>query len=332
MLPVPLLMAAFRWLDRVEPFPWRNLVFAFAWGACAATLIAILANTFATAWLATATADPAAPTPSAPRWSPPSSRRARRARPYCCCSSSAGGLHRCRRRHRRRRVHRDRFRLHGEHPLPGQRVRRGPAFGSDGLASVTATTFFVRIVLSPFAHPLFTVLTGIAFGIAASAAAASGCAAVAAAAARACSPWACTRCGTALAAFGPYGFYAVYGLVHGPCLRPADLAGDLVPAARAAHGRAPSCPLTPRPAGSAPAEPLALASMRARSLARDWPAGTLRRDGGRTASRSTRPSRPPWLSCATGAPGRAPGRTSPRREQELLHHLWQRRERGRARP
>ncbi|OSC45277.1 PrsW family intramembrane metalloprotease, partial [Streptomyces sp. 4F] len=49
----------------------------------------------------------------------------------------------------------------------------GNAFGRDqlsgdsGMASVTAATFFVRIVLSPFAHPLFTLLTGIGFGLAA---------------------------------------------------------------------------------------------------------------------------------------------------------------------
>ncbi|NGO47188.1 hypothetical protein, partial [Streptomyces ureilyticus] len=35
-----------------------NLTFAFAWGACAAALIAIVANSFATRWIATATADP----------------------------------------------------------------------------------------------------------------------------------------------------------------------------------------------------------------------------------------------------------------------------------
>ncbi|CAM5709681.1 RsiW-degrading membrane proteinase PrsW (M82 family) OS=Streptomyces griseomycini OX=66895 GN=FHS37_001798 PE=4 SV=1 [Streptomyces griseomycini] len=58
VLPVPLLVAAFRWLDRVEPGPWRNLLFSFAWGACAAALMAIVANSFATQWIATATADP----------------------------------------------------------------------------------------------------------------------------------------------------------------------------------------------------------------------------------------------------------------------------------
>ncbi|WP_436801243.1 PrsW family glutamic-type intramembrane protease, partial [Streptomyces hydrogenans] len=58
VFPVPLLMAAFRWLDRVEPGPWKNLLFAFAWGAFAAALVAILANSFAVRWIATATADP----------------------------------------------------------------------------------------------------------------------------------------------------------------------------------------------------------------------------------------------------------------------------------
>lgn len=49
----------------------------------------------------------------------------------------------------------------------------GSAFGEDqmggtaGVESVTVATFFVRVVMSPFAHPLFTVFTGIGFGIAA---------------------------------------------------------------------------------------------------------------------------------------------------------------------
>src|ERR1044072_7028469 len=50
VLPVPLIISVFRWLDRVDPKPWRNLIFAFAWGACAATLVALIANGFATEW------------------------------------------------------------------------------------------------------------------------------------------------------------------------------------------------------------------------------------------------------------------------------------------
>lgn len=67
VLPVPLLIAAFRWLDRVDPGPWRNLLFSFAWGAFAAALVAIIANTFATRWIATATATRRARSPWAPR-------------------------------------------------------------------------------------------------------------------------------------------------------------------------------------------------------------------------------------------------------------------------
>ena len=48
-LPVPLLVAAFRWLDKYEPEPARYLVFAFVWGAAVATLVAITLNTVGTA-------------------------------------------------------------------------------------------------------------------------------------------------------------------------------------------------------------------------------------------------------------------------------------------
>ena len=49
MLPVPLLVAAFRWLDKYEPEPARYLIFAFVWGAAVATLAALLLNTVGTA-------------------------------------------------------------------------------------------------------------------------------------------------------------------------------------------------------------------------------------------------------------------------------------------
>jgi protease PrsW len=45
ILPVPLLVYCFLWLDRYEPEPVRYLVFCFAWGAFVATGIAILVNT-----------------------------------------------------------------------------------------------------------------------------------------------------------------------------------------------------------------------------------------------------------------------------------------------
>ena len=45
VIPVPLLVSAFLWLDRYEPEPVRYLAFCFAWGATVATSIALLVNT-----------------------------------------------------------------------------------------------------------------------------------------------------------------------------------------------------------------------------------------------------------------------------------------------
>jgi RsiW-degrading membrane proteinase PrsW (M82 family) len=44
LLPVMLLVSTFLWLDRWEPEPGRNLLFAFLWGAGVATLGALLIN------------------------------------------------------------------------------------------------------------------------------------------------------------------------------------------------------------------------------------------------------------------------------------------------
>jgi RsiW-degrading membrane proteinase PrsW (M82 family) len=45
ILPIPLLLAAVLWVDRLEPEPRGNLIFAFAWGAGIAALVALLVNT-----------------------------------------------------------------------------------------------------------------------------------------------------------------------------------------------------------------------------------------------------------------------------------------------
>jgi RsiW-degrading membrane proteinase PrsW (M82 family) len=45
LLPVPLLIAVVLWVDRLEPEPRINLVFAFGWGAGIAALAALLINT-----------------------------------------------------------------------------------------------------------------------------------------------------------------------------------------------------------------------------------------------------------------------------------------------
>jgi RsiW-degrading membrane proteinase PrsW (M82 family) len=45
VIPVPLLVYAFLWLDRYEPEPVKYLAFCFAWGACVATFVALVVNT-----------------------------------------------------------------------------------------------------------------------------------------------------------------------------------------------------------------------------------------------------------------------------------------------
>ena len=152
----------------MEPGPWRNLLFAFSWGACAAALIAIVANSFATRWIATATADPSsADTLGATVIAPIVEESAKaaavllvflfRRREFTgildgvvIAGVTATGF-----------------------AFTENILYLGTAFGTDqlsgdtGLFSVTAATFFVRVIMSPFAHPLFTVLTGIGFGVAA---------------------------------------------------------------------------------------------------------------------------------------------------------------------
>lgn len=45
LLPVPVLVLCFLWLDRYEPEPVKYLAFCFAWGACVATAVALGVNT-----------------------------------------------------------------------------------------------------------------------------------------------------------------------------------------------------------------------------------------------------------------------------------------------
>jgi RsiW-degrading membrane proteinase PrsW (M82 family) len=167
VLPVPLLIAAFRWLDRASPGPWRNLLFAFAWGACAAALIAIVANSFATHWIAAALADPSsADTLGATVIAPvveESSKAAAVLLIFLFRRRDLSGLV-------------DGVVIAGitatGFAFTENILYLGTAFGDDqlsgvnGLASLTVATFFVRVVMSPFAHPLFTVLSGIGFGLA----------------------------------------------------------------------------------------------------------------------------------------------------------------------
>lgn len=198
VLPVPLLLAAFRWLDRVEPGPWRNLLFAFAWGACAAALIAIVTNSFATRWIATATADPSsADTIGATVIAPVVEESAKaaavllvflfRRRDFTgivdgvvIAGVTATGF-----------------------AFTENILYLGTAFGTDqltgdrGIASVTAATFFVRVIMSPFAHPSSPSSPASASASPRCPPSAGGYGGCCCRCPGCCSRWGCTRSGTA---------------------------------------------------------------------------------------------------------------------------------------
>lgn len=332
VLPVPLLMAAFRWLDRVEPAPWRNLLFSFAWGACAAALISIIANSFAVRWIATATADPS----SADAWG------ATVIAPVVEESAKAVSvllIFIFRRREFRGVV--DGIVVAGftgtGFAFTENILYLGNAFGEDqqlgssGLASMTAGTFFVRIVLSPFAHPLFTVLTGLGFGFAVISSRHHRLRRIALPLLGLLAAMGLHALWNGSAVFGGLGFYAVYAVVMVPLF---GLLTWLAVWWRRRELRTLAAELPPYAAAGwlIPAEPLALSSMRTRGMARDlarhWH-GRQDRSRGRAAARAVAE----YESFATTLAGLrrrarhdAAGPDFAARERELLHHLWQRRD------
>ncbi|MFE7262869.1 PrsW family glutamic-type intramembrane protease [Streptomyces sp. NPDC057592] len=269
VLPVPLLLAAFRWLDRVDPGPWRNVLFAFAWGAFAAALVAILANSFATRWIATTTADPSnADTLGATVIAPVVEESAKaaavlliflfRRREFngivdgvVIAGITASG-----------------FAFTENILYLGNAFGQDQQIGTSGVVSVTAATFFVRAVMSPFAHPLFTVLTGIGFGLAAASARRRRVRRVLLPLLGLVLAMGMHSLWNGSAVFSPYGFYAVYAVFMVPVF---GLVTWLAIWSRRRELRtlAAELPAYAVAGWLSPAEPLALSSMRARGLARD---------------------------------------------------------------
>ncbi|MGQ4389818.1 PrsW family intramembrane metalloprotease [Streptomyces sp. SAS_270] len=325
VLPVPLLVAAFRWLDRVEPGPWRNLLFSFAWGACAAALIAIVANSFATRWIATATADPtSADTLGATVIAPIVEESAKAAAVLL--------IFLFRRRDFTGIV--DGVVIAGVtatgFAFTENILYLGTAFGTDqlsgerGLASVTAATFFVRVVMSPFAHPLFTVLTGIGFGVAALSADRQHARRILLPLSGLLLAMGMHAVWNGSSTFGEYGFFAVYAAFMVPAF---GLLTWLVIWTRQRELRTVRSELPAYAAAgwlTAP-EPFVLGSMRARRLARDYATHHF----GKAAARSVAEYEAYATSLAflrhRGRRGRA-GADFVVRERELLDELWRRRE------
>nr|WP_233521724.1 PrsW family intramembrane metalloprotease [Streptomyces triticagri] len=328
ILPVPLLLAAFCWLGRVAPAPRRNLIFAFAWGACAAALIAILANSFATQWIATATADPqSADTIGAMVIAPVVEESAKaaavllvflfRRRTFTSvvdgvvtAGVTATGF-----------AFTENILYLGN--AYGTDTAGGAALRDMSLDSVTAATFFVRIVMSPFAHPLFTVLTGIGFGLAALAADRQRIRRFLFPLAGLLPAMGLHSLWNGSSAFGEWGFFTVYAVVMVPAF---GLLTWLSVHARRHELRTvrAELPVYTDAGWIAPPEPYALSSMRARRIAREYAART----GGQAAARAVREYEEHATALALlrrrGRRGRAGG-DFVGRERELLDALWQRR-------
>ncbi|MEU7044043.1 PrsW family glutamic-type intramembrane protease [Streptomyces varsoviensis] len=325
VLPVPLLVAAFRWMDRVEPKPWRDLGFAFTWGACAATLVALLANGFATKWLLN-TVD-AAQHADANTWG------ATFVAPVVEESAKAAAvllLFLFRRRDFNGIV--DGVVIAGitatgfaftENILYlGNAFASDQNFGYSGMQSTTMATFFIRVLMSPFAHPLFTSMTGIGFGLAATFAPRRRVLRIVVPLAALLTAMVLHGVWNGSSTLPGFGFLVVYGLFMVPVF---GVLTWLTVWSRQNELRTIRTHLPAYQAAGwlTPPEPIALSSIRARGIARHL----ARRTGGPEAARAVTE----YISFATSlaflrqrAYRGTAGPDFTAREQELLHHLWQR--------
>ncbi len=168
LLPLPVVLAAFRWVDRYEPEPRWLLAFAFFWGATVAALAAAVLNT-ATTMVAANTGDPAEGMAATAVYVAPWVEEAakglavlavflfrRREFDGVVDGIVIAGLTGVGFAFTENILYFGRAFLAGSEDL-----------GLSGGIFAVGLTFVLRGVLSPFAHPLFTVMTGIGFGVAA---------------------------------------------------------------------------------------------------------------------------------------------------------------------
>ena len=164
ILPVPVLVGCFLWLDRYEPEPTRYLVFCFAWGASVATLAALGVNT-GVAWIFEQIGLPDALVAVLVAPFIEESMKAlgpilllwRRRREWSgitdgivYCGLSAIGFAMV-----------ENVLYLGGHGYAAGADQYGPATGIQNVFLI----FIVRILFTGFAHPLFTSMSGIGLGI-----------------------------------------------------------------------------------------------------------------------------------------------------------------------
>jgi RsiW-degrading membrane proteinase PrsW (M82 family) len=169
ILPVPLLVFSFLWLDRYEPEPVKYLAFCFGWGACVATGIALVVNTMASRLFSQlGLPDGLVAVLVAPfveetmKALGPILLFAVRRRTFSglidaivYCGLSATGFAMV-----------ENILYLGGHGYAANADKNGPLAGATAVVAV----FIARILMSGFAHPLFTSMTGIGLGVAARAA------------------------------------------------------------------------------------------------------------------------------------------------------------------
>jgi protease PrsW len=168
VLPLPIVIGALRWVDRYEPEPKALLLFAFFWGATVAALIAATLNT-ASAIIVARTSDTgqgmATTAVLVAPWVEEAAKGAAVLAVFLFRRKEFDGIV-------------DGIVLAGfvgvGFAFTENILYFGRAFlagneqqGLTGGLFAAGSTFVLRGVLAPFAHPLFTTMTGIGLGIAA---------------------------------------------------------------------------------------------------------------------------------------------------------------------
>jgi RsiW-degrading membrane proteinase PrsW (M82 family) len=164
LLPVSIVVGAFLWVDRWEPEPAKLLLLAFAWGACGATISALLINSTAEVFGDLVLGRGHGDSLAAVFTAPPVEEAAK--------GLFLVGMLLWRRREFDGLV--DGI-VYAGFTAAGFAFTEniyyfGRAFAEGGFGGVSkgvVAVFILRAVLAPFAHPLFTAMTGIGVGIAA---------------------------------------------------------------------------------------------------------------------------------------------------------------------